>query len=179
MAQARRKSSRYETYGSVAYETVGNDAVITIPRRGALEEPMPRLRPKERTRAKARAKVETRPAGVVSPFAVTGFLCIGVMVVLMLVCCVRLAVYTDEAVQLSSELSDLEEEEAQLQVQYELAYDLKAIKEEMLADGTLVEPTESQKVVLDLSEPDNMVVYDTQEDGLLDKLGAFISGLFD
>ncbi|MCC8121483.1 MAG: hypothetical protein LIO42_05830 [Oscillospiraceae bacterium] len=178
MAQARRKSSRYETYGNVAYETVGSGAVITIPKEGAVEEPMPRLRPKERTRAKARVRVQTRQPGVVSPFAVTGFLCIGVMVLLMLVCCVRLAVYTDEAVQLSSELSDLEEEEAQLLVQYGLAYDLQAIKEEMLANGTLVEPTESQKVVLDLSEPDNMVVYDTQEEGLLDKLGDFISGLF-
>ncbi|MCD8376329.1 MAG: hypothetical protein LUD69_05250 [Oscillospiraceae bacterium] len=177
MAQTRRKSSRYETYGSVAYEPTGGGAVITIPRQGEAAEPLPHLRPKER--AKARPKVETRPAGVVSPFAVTGFLCVAVLAVLILVCCVRLAVYTDEAVQLRSELSDLEDEEALLLVEYELAYDLQAIKEEMLANGTLVEPTDSQTVVLDLSEPDNMVVYDSDSGGgLLDKLGELFSGLF-
>lgn len=177
MAQTRRKSTRYETYGNVAYESTSGGAVITIPRQGEVAEPLPHLRPKERT--KARPKVKTRPAGVVSPFAVTGFLCVAVLAVLILVSCARLAVYTDETVQLRSDLSDLEDEEALLMVEYELAYDLQTIKEEMLADGTLVEPTDSQTVVLDLSEPDNMVVYDSDSDGgLLDKLSDLFSGLF-
>lgn len=178
MAQARRRSSRYETYGNVAYESVSGGAVITIPREGAAAEPMPRLRPKER--AKVRVKVETRPAGRVSIFAVVGFSILAVLAVGLLINCVRLAVYTDEIVSLRSELSDLQEEEAKLQAQYAMAYDLQAIKEEMLASGALVEPADSQKVVLDLSEPDNMVVYDTQEDaaGVLDKLSELLSGIF-
>ncbi len=179
MAQVRQKSTRYETYGNVAYESTGNGAVITIPQGGEITEPVPHLRPKERTRTYP--KVKTREAGLVSPFAVIGTLCIAVLVILFLINCVHLAVYTDETVQLSSQLADLQDEEASLMVQYEMAYDLQAIKDEMLAQGTLVEPTESQKVVLDLSEPDNMVVYDTDNStgsGLLDRLGSFLSNLF-
>ncbi len=179
MAQRRKSSTKYETFGNVAYEAATGETVLDAPRDGAVSEPLPRLRPREE--AQTEARVRTRRAGVVSPFAVIGFLCVAVLAVVLLVNCTQLAVYTDEMTTLRTELTDLQEEEADLLVQYELAYDLKSIKDDMLASGTMVEPDESQKVTLDLSEPDSIVVYDASEPestGFWAQIGHFFSNLF-
>lgn len=176
-AQARRRSTRYEVYGSAAYDPVWEGGAIAAPERQEVLQPRPKVRPKERTLARPRVKV--REAGAVSPFAVIGFLAIGVMAVLLLMSSARLTVINDETVQLRSRLSQLQEEEAELLAQYELAYDLQAIEEQLTADGTMVKPSSNQMVVLDLSEPDNVVVYDRAEDaaGALDKIGDLLGDL--
>lgn len=179
-AQARRKSTRYEVYGNVAYDPVweGGAVAAPAPERQQVLRPRPKVRPRERTMA--RPRVQVREAGAVSPFAVIGFLAIGVMAVLLLINCVNLAVINDEAVQLRSELSDLKEEEAKLLTQYELAYDWQAIEAELTADGSMVKPGSSQMVVLDLSEPDSVIVYDQTDDasGFLEKIGGTLTDLF-
>lgn len=180
MAQAKRRSSRYEVYGNVAYDPVweGGAVAAPAPERQEVLQPRPRVRPKERTMA--RPRVQVREAGAVAPFAVVGFLAIGVMAVLLLMSCVQLTVLHDETVQLESQLEELEAEESKLLAQYELAYDLQAIEEEMLSTGAMVKPGSSQMVVLDLSEPDSVVVYDQSggTSGLLGKLESALSGLF-
>lgn len=175
--QARRRTTRYETYGSVAYEPAWEGGAVAAPGREEVVRPRPRVRPKERTLA--RPRVQVREAGKVSPFAVVGFLSVGVLAVLLLMSYVRLTVINDETVQLRSQLSQLQEEEAKLLTQYELAYDLQAIEAQLTADGTMVKPSSNQMVVLDLSEPDNVVVYDQTEDasGALEKVGGFLGNL--
>ena len=125
-AEAKRRTTRYEVYGNVAYDPVWEGGSVAAPRREEILHPRPNVRPKERTLA--RPRVQVREAGMVSPFAVLGFACIGVLAVLLLMSCVRLTVINDETVQLRSQLSRLQEEEAELLTQYELAYDLRAIE---------------------------------------------------
>lgn len=175
--QARRRTSRYETYGSVAYDPVWEGGAVAVPGGEEVVRPRPNVRPKERTLA--RPHVQVREAGKVSPFAVAGFLAVGVLAALLVMSCMRLAVVNDESVQLRSQLSELKEEEAKLLTQYELAYDLQEIEEMLTADGTMVKPSSSQMVVLDLSEPDNVVVYDQAEDaaGTLEKAGSWLKNL--
>lgn len=177
MAEARRRTTRYETYGSVAYDPVWEGGAVAVPGGEEVLRPRPKVRPKERTMA--RPRVQVREAGAVAPFSVVGFLCVGVLAVLLLMSYVRLTVLHDEGVQLKSELSVLQEEEAKLQTQYEMAYDLRAIEEMLTADGTMVKPSNSQTVVLDLSEPDNVVVYDQQEQsaGIMETIGGILDGL--
>jgi hypothetical protein len=123
--------------------------------------------------------VRVRQAGKVSPFAVIGFLSVGVLAVLLLMCYVRLTVINDQSVQLRTQLSELQEEESKLLTQYEMAYDLQAIEQQLTADGTMVKPSSSQMVVLDLSEPDNVVIYDQTEDtaDALKKAETFLGDL--
>ncbi len=179
MAEARRKSTRYEVYGNVAYDPVweGGAVAVPAPERQEVLQPRPNVRPKERTLA--RPRVQVREAGAVSPFAVIGFLAIGVMTVLMLMSCVRLAVVNDETVQLRNQLSQLQEEEAKLMAQYELTYDLQAIETQMTANGAMMKPTSSQMMVLDLSEPDNVVVYNQTESvsGVLGQIKGLLNDL--
>lgn len=176
-AEAKRRTTRYEVYGNVAYDPAWEGGAVAAPRREEILHPRPNVRPKERTLA--RPRVQVREAGKVSPFAVLGFACIGVLAVLLLMSCVRLTVINDETVQLRSQLSQLQEEEAALLTQYELAYDLRAIEEQMLSEGIMVKPNSNQMVVLDLSEPDNVVVYDQTDTGskVFAKVGGFLGGL--
>lgn len=176
MAQANRRSSRYEVYGNVAYDPVreGGAVAAPAPEQQQVLQPRPRVSPRERVMA--RPRVQVRQAGAVSPFAVIGFLAVGVMAVLLLISCVNLAIVNDETVQLRSQLSDLQDEEARLLTQYELAYDWKAVEAQLTADGGMVKPGEDQMAVLDLSEPDSVVVYDQSDAaGLLESLKDLFS----
>lgn len=175
MAQAERRTTRYEVYGNVAYEPEWSGEVIAIPGGEEIAQPRPKVRPKERTLA--RPRVEVREAGAVSLFSVAGFLCVGVLAVLLLMSCVRLTVINDESVQLRNELAQLQEEEATLLARYEMAYDLTAIEAQLTADGTMVKPGRNQTVMLDLSEPDNVVVYERIEEKK--GLTGWLGGLFD
>lgn len=178
-AEARRRSTRYEVYGNVAYDPVWEGGAIAAPapERQEVLQPRPKVRPRERTLA--RPRVQVREAGAVSPFAVIGFFAVGVMAVLLLMSYVNLTVISDETVQLRSELSALREEEAKLLAQYELAYDWQALETQLVAEGSMVKPGSSQMVVLDLSEPDSVIVYDQTDDasGLLGKVGNYLKNL--
>lgn len=178
-AVAQRRTSRYEVYGNVAYDPVWEGGAVAAPAPGRQEvlHPRPNVRPKERTLA--RPRVQVREAGKVSPFAVVGFLSVAVMAVLLLMCCVRLTVLNDESVQLRNQLSQLQEEEADLLARYELAYDLQAIEAELISSGAMVRPGSDQMVVLDLSEPDNVVVYDRTESaaGVVNEVKDFLGDL--
>lgn len=179
MAQARRRTTRYETYGSVAYEPAWEGPAVAVPEGGeqVVVRPRPKVRPKERTLA--RPRVQVREAGRVSPFSVVGFLTVGVLAVLLLINSVQLTVINDQSVQLRSELSQLQEEESRLLTKYEMAYDLRAIEEMMTADGTMVKPSSNQIVIMDLSEPDNIVIYNQTEEkiGLLSRIGGMLNDL--
>ena len=178
-AAAQRRTSRYEVYGNVAYDPVweGGAVAVPAPERQEVLRPRPNVRPKERTLA--RPRIQVREAGKVSPFAVVGFFSIAVMAVLVLMCCVRLTILNDESVHLRNQLADLQAEESDLLARYELAYDLQAIEAELLASGTMVRPAADQMVVLDLSEPDNVVVYDQSEHaaGMIDGVKDFFGDL--
>ena len=178
-AVEQRRTSRYEVYGNVAYDPVweGGAVAAPAPERQEVLRPRPNVRPKERTLA--RPRVQVREAGKVSPFAVVGFLSIAVMAVMLLMCCVRLTILNDESVHLRNQLSQLQAEEADLLARYELTYDLQAIEADLLSSGAMVRPTSDQMVVLDLSEPDNVVVYGQTEpaDGVVSGVKDFLGDL--
>ena len=176
-AEAKRRTTRYEVYGNVAYDPVweGGSIAAPAPEQQEVLRPRPNVRPKERTLA--RPHVQVREAGRVSLFAVVGFLAVGVLAILFLMSSVRLTVINDESVQLRNQLADLQEEGTKLLAQYELAYDWSALEAELTAGGTMAKPNSSQMVMLDLSEPDSVVVFDQTGNvsGLLDKVGSFLA----
>ena len=156
MAEAARKI-RYSSYGNVAYNPAYEGNVVHAPS----EEPLsrPHVLPRERTLT--RPKVQVRPAGQVSVFAVAGFLAVAVLAVMVLMSYVRLTALSDEVVSLRGEYNTLKNEEARLLTQYELAYDLKSIESAVTANGRMVKPQSSQVFYMDLSGSDSVVVYDT------------------
>ena len=175
MATRRRFTTRYDSYGSVAYAPVYEGNTVRAPKREQQElyvpAPQPRRREQPRRRPMQRTQVEVRQAGAVAPFAVIGFLAVAVLAALLLTSYARCTVLNAEVVQLRGELSTLQTENAKLSARYEQVFDMDKIQ--AAVGDTMIRPTGSQAVYLDLSEPDTVVVYNTAKDTrLMDALAG-------
>lgn len=173
----RRRTSA--TYGNVAYDLdyMGNVAV----ERGTSErvyQPQPKVRPRERVRARARTKVRVREQERVSVFAVTGFLAVAVVAVVVLLSYIQLYEVNTQVVNLRSQMSTLKTEEAKLNAQYQLEFDLQGLEESLISSGTMIQPKSNQIIYMDLSEPDNVVIYSNdQESGAIEQFFQEVQSL--
>jgi len=158
MADERKR--RYASYGNVAYQPELEDTS----RRREAEQPRPRVQPRERVAE--RPKVQVRQQGAVSLFAIMGFLAVIAAVFLLLSTGIQLAVVADETFDLQDQLADLKEEEKKLQAEYELAYDLSAIEEQMTTSGAMVRAGAANTVYLELSETDSVVYFEEADSGI-------------
>lgn len=128
-----------------------------------------------RHRQSRRHTLQLRDPGTVSPFAVLGFALVVALAGLMLYTYSVLVQVNDEAVQLRSNLSQLKEEEAKLETQYELAYDLQDIERQVLSSGAMVKVQPSQVTALELTEPDAVEYY--QDDSVFHALTQAVRGM--
>ena len=167
MATAVKRRSRYTNYSRVPYDAYDGSAARQLQREEVLR-PRPMVRPRER--AVVRPRVRVREAGLVSPFAVVGFLAVGVFAVLLLFSYVQLTTISQQVVELRSEMTALQSEEAKLRTAYELSYDLSSIEETMTAR---VRPQNGQVVYVDLSEPDTVTFFNQ------DEAAAGLDGMFE
>lgn len=158
MASAARRGS-YDPYRNVSYAYDGSAARVL--EGGEVLQPQPRVRP--RHKELTRPQVQVRPAGKVSLFALCGFTALAALAVLILMSCVQLSTISGDVVDLNSQMTQLQSEEAVLRARYELAYDVGAIESAVTADGSMSRPQMGQIVYVDLTEPDNVVVYDQGE----------------
>lgn len=181
----RQQTTRYQTYGNVAYQPVPERRAANEPlHRPARPDPRPAPRPKvqPRERTVVRPSVEVRPQEAVSPFAIAGFAAVALCAVLLLMTYVRLAVVNAETVALRSELTALETEEKRLLTEYELSYDLTAIEQELISSGKMVRADPKQIIYLDLSEGDNVTYYDETTgwfSGWVDRIERLIDSLME
>ena len=184
---AQRKSS---TYGSMAYKLDYYSDVVAVPQPRVA--PMPRTAPKAqpkadpqvttRVRERSRVRVTTRQQQAVAPFAIIGFLAAAAIAVVLLLGNIQLnSLYADN-VQLQKQLTTLETEHADLTAQFELKFDQAKLEAAVAADGTLAKPNSNQSVYIDLSEPDNAVVYGSEKqstgvDGFFKTVGDLFSSV--
>jgi hypothetical protein len=160
----------------VAYAPAYDGSAVRAPGREEelYRQPKPRPRTHERVRQQelTRTQVQVREAGHVAPFAVVGFLAVAIFAALLLVSHAQSTVLNAEVVELRSQLSALETEHAKLSAQYEQVFDMDKIQ--AAVGDTMVRPTNSQAVYLDLSEPDTVVVYDNLKNN---KLFSAVAGI--
>lgn len=184
---AQRKSS---TYGSMAYKLDYYSDVVAVPQPRVA--PMPRTAPKAqpkadpqvttRVRERSRVRVTTRQQQAVAPFAIIGFLAAAAIAVVLLLGNIQLnSLYADN-VQLQKQLTTLETEHADLTAQFELKFNQAKLEAAVAADGTLAKPNSNQSVYIDLSEPDNAVVYGSEKqstgvDGFFKTVGDLFSSV--
>ena len=167
MATRRHFTTRYDSYGSVAYAPVYDGNAVRAPKREEeyLPAPQPRRREQPRRQQVQRTQVEVRQAGAVAPFAVVGFIAVAIFAALLLFSHAQSTVLNAEIVALRGELSSLEAENAKLSAQYEQVFDMEKIQ--AAVGDAMSHPTNSQAVYLDLSEPDCVVVYNDLKDNRL------------
>ena len=118
------------------------------------------------SKAREQAKAQVRTTERVSPVATLSFAALTVMMSLIVFAYVELTTISQNVVQLKAQVSTLQTEQVALQAQYEKAFDLAGVKEAAMAAG-MVQPSDSQMYYIDLSAPDNAVVYaSAEQDGL-------------
>ena len=161
-----RRTRRYDTYGSLAYQPEYQRGTAAPARRAPEPERERRPRVQPRTQTATRPQVEVRQQSAVSPFAILGFAAVALCALLLVMTSAQLAVANDEIVTLTSELSELKSQEKLLTAQYELAYDLSDIETQLISGGEMVKASSAQTVYLDLSDGDSVTYYAAAESGL-------------
>ena len=156
-------TASYRTYGSVAYAPAYDGSAVRAPRREETLQPRPqpktRVRPRERMLT--RTQVQVREAGEVSPFAVIGFLAVGVFAALLLFSYSQFTMINDQVVSLRGDLTVLQRENATLSAEYEKLFDMERIQ--AAVGEAMVRPSGEQVVYIDLSEPDTVLLYGEEE----------------
>ena len=181
MAGRRHSNTQYRTYGSAAYAPAYEGSAVRVPQPGEdiRYAPRPRQRPKER--ALTRTQVQVREAGAVAPFAVVGFLAVGIFAALLLYSYAQFAVLNDRVITARGTLTSLQTEYSTLSAQYEQAFDGARIQSAV--GDTMVQPSPEQVVYLDLSEPDAVTVYQRADAhglaGAAEKVKSLLAGLIE
>lgn len=152
---ARQRTSAYRTNGSVAYAPAYSGNTVRSPKRGQEQRSLPKRAPRYQEIARPQAQV--RQAGQVAPFAIIGFLAVGVFAVLLLLSTLQLHVASDNVVSLRNELSALQTENAALSAEYEQIFDMEHLQ--AAVGATMIRPTADQITYLDMSQPDSVVVH--------------------
>lgn len=109
----------------------------------------------------------------VSPAAVLGFVAVAAMAVMLLMSYAQLASISSQVVKQQKKLAGLEEEHVKLVSRYERTFDLSAIKEAAENAG-MAKPSASQIYYIDLSEPDNIIIYEQEEESILRRVTASV-----
>ena len=152
---ARQRMTTYRTNGSVAYAPAYEGNVVRSPRRQEEQWSVPKRAPKRRP--VERPQVEVRQAGHVAPFAVVGFLAVGVFAVLLLLSYLQLHMVSDSVASLRSQLSELQTQNSTLSARYEQVFDMEHL--EAAVGSTMIRPTGDQITYIDMSQPDSVVLH--------------------
>lgn len=137
-----------------------------------LYERRPETEAERSARRRAQVKASVRPAQKVSPLVVLGFLAVGSLMVVLLLCYIQLNTISRSIVAMKAEISALEVEQVQLTTQYEQAFDLSTVKAAAEAAG-MSQPSDSQVYYISLPGEDQAVAH-SAENGVLDKFFAFL-----
>lgn len=151
----RQRTTAYRVNGSAAYAPAYTGSVVRAPRRQDDTYSVPKRSP--RRQAVTRPQVAVREAGHVAPFAVVGFLAVGVFAVLLLLSTLQLHIASDNVVSLRNQLADLHTEQATLSARYEQEFDLQRLQ--AAVGGTMIRPTADQITYIDMSRPDSVVLF--------------------
>ena len=109
------------------------------------------------------------------PGAILAIAAVAIVLILTLASYAQLVVVNDQVVELRDSLSQLQSEQTQLAAQYELAYDLQAIEQQMLASGEMIQVQDWQTYTLELAEPDTVEYY--QGSDVFQQIASFFQNL--
>ena len=169
MAADRRRYNR-TIDGNVAYDLNYQRNTVPVPDGGQPYPQQPRRQRRTRSgevarrRMTTRPKVRLRPKEAVTPFAVIGFALAAVMAVLVLVSNVQLNGIYASTVALQSQLTELQTEGDSLKAEYEEVFNTDTLQAAVKKAGNLTPSDSGLIVFVELSDPDNVIVYNQKEE---------------
>lgn len=173
----QREYRARKTYGDLAYDLDYAEREYRLRHAGeeGQEEKEPYMRPaaKPAERPVSRPSAAPRRRARLSVPLLLGCVVFTGLLLMTVLSYVRLAEVSGSISALSSQLSDLQEENAKLTTKHELTFDLATVKARAEAAG-MSKPSSSQTYYMDLSGDDTATVFQ-QEDG--GKLGDLVGSL--
>lgn len=181
-ADERRRYDR-TTEGNVAYDLNYQRNAVPVPDGG---EPYPQPRRQTRTRSgevarrrmTTRTRVRLRPRESVAVFPIVGFALAAVLAVMVLVSNVQLNSVYSRTVSLQSQLTQLQTEGEKLRAEYEAVFNQEMLNEAVKKAGTLTPANSNQIVYVELSDPDNVIVYNQEEKTEIERFLDSVRGFF-
>ena len=134
----------------------------------------PRRKERETERVHTLPKVQVRERQRVPVLTILGFTAVLGMAVVVLMGYIQLTVLSSDTVALKEELETLETENVMLTAQYERMFDLANVREAAEEAG-MSKPSASQICYLDLSDGDSVVIYQKEDESLLDQIKDTLS----
>lgn len=166
--------------------SIGNAALQQNFRGNAV--PRKEERPEEvRRQSERKPQNERKPRVVqrqqehISLTAVAGFMLVAVLAFGVLTSHIQLTGLYADTVTAQKELTQLQETNAKLETEYEEIFDTETLQQAASKAG-LQEPAASQKVYMELSDPDNAIVYHSEDEatgwkGCVQAVKAFFTGI--
>ena len=150
--------TRYATFGSAAYDL--NRSAQVYADAPAVETPAPRRRQAERV--KARPAVKRHILGkAVTAFAI--FMAVG-LIVLNLLSYAMLVGISEKSSEYEAKYIDLQEQRAELMVQYEQTFDMKQVEDYAVNELGMIRPGADQTIEIDQIKTDKAVTYSYDEE---------------
>lgn len=155
--------------GNTAYDRYGS---LSVSRETAAP-----ARPQVQSRPRLR-KLETKVYARhnISPFAITGFVAVIGLMMLVIFSYVQLTEITDQSISLKTQLSQLQNEKVKLLSQYEDATDLSTLKNRAISELGMMSPDTDQIEYINMSQSDKAVIIQKQEQGVSASVFQAIKG---
>ena len=179
-AVARRKYGQGAVYGSLAYDFNNPELYADeyASYGSTAERAVPRAKPQTGTRVRTRAKTVRHTKQSIAPSAILGMGIAAFLFVVALMANIALMDVSAGSAELESELDQLREEQTRLLIAYESAFNLTEIEEYATSSLGMQKPKADQIYYIDTSSPDKaMVIADSTEAGLFDRVADIISGI--
>ena len=122
-----------------------------------------------------------QPKQAIAPFAVIGYACAAVLLVISLFARIQVMTVSDGIVDLQEQLEELETEKSKLLIDYESAFNLNDVETYATTVLGMQTPKDDQVCYVDGSSPDKaeIVESDTESEGFKLRLSDFFGSLGD
>ena len=179
-AAAKRKYGQGAVYGSLAYD-FNNPELYPEEYAESESAEQPKARPQAQTRTKVRTRAKTaaRTHQSIAPMSIVGMLAAAFLVVVAVLAQAQMVGISSASVALQNQLTELEEQQSRLRIEYESAFNMAEIEEYAIHTLGMQKPRADQVFYIDTSSPDKAVVIASGEsDGFVDRVSDYLSGVF-
>ena len=184
-AAAKQTYGQGAVYGSLAYD-FNNPELYREEYSAAEPAARPKAAPRERTRTQTQTqtKVHTRARHAVhtrqsiAPMSIFGMIVAAFLVVVAILAQAQIVGISSKSVELQQQLSQLEEQQSKLRIEYESAFNMAEIEDYAIHVLGMQRPRADQIFYIDTSSPDKAVVVASgNNDGFVDRVSDYLSGV--
>ena len=172
---AAKKYGQGAVYGSLAYDF--NHPELYQEEYSAPRTPAAKPRTETQTKVRTRARTAVRTRQGISPMAILGCAVAAFLMIIAITAQITLFDVSGQNVALTTQLAELETEQAKLRIAYESAFNLAEVETYAISELGMQKPSADQIYYIDTSAPDKAVVIaDGASETFAERAADFFTG---